>query len=145
MSIGIDRVCISGTFWLEGRRRSGRCGQTQLRRGEWWATASVIRNSVMNSTSMEWWMGKESMQGVRERISPWEWLYIDIVASVCLPIIACAAEQEEVHKCIELLKKSFSIGNNVDARMRIQKGRQTKRKGGQQRRGNCRGAEGRQK
>ncbi|EJC97496.1 uncharacterized protein FOMMEDRAFT_24397, partial [Fomitiporia mediterranea MF3/22] len=108
-----------------GGGRSGRCGRTQLRRGEWWATTSVIRNSVMNSTSMEWQVGKESMRGVRERIAPWEWLYIDIVASVCSLIVACAAEREEVCKCMELLKKSFGIGNNTDARMRIQKGMQT--------------------
>ncbi|EJD00636.1 uncharacterized protein FOMMEDRAFT_159400 [Fomitiporia mediterranea MF3/22] len=43
---------------------------------------------------------------------------MDIVVSFCLSIVACAAEREEVRKCIELLKKLI---NNADARMRMQK------------------------
>ena len=46
-------------------------------------------------SSMEW-AGKESAHGVGERMAPWEWSYMDIVADACSSI-ACAAEREEVH------------------------------------------------
>ena len=55
-------------------------------------------------------MGKESVCGVKGRIAPEEWSYMDIVVSVCSPIVACIAEREEVRKCVELLNQSFSIG-----------------------------------
>ena len=57
--------------------------------------------------SMEW-VEKASAYGVRDRLAPWEWSYMDIVASVCSSIGACAAERE-VRECMELLKKSFGI------------------------------------
>ncbi|EJD00272.1 uncharacterized protein FOMMEDRAFT_159971 [Fomitiporia mediterranea MF3/22] len=53
------------------------------------------------------WVRRERVYGVRERVSLWKWSYMDVVASVRSSIVACAAEREE---CMELLKKSFSVG-----------------------------------
>ena len=100
----------------------------------WTALGNVNARGVGPSrvmSSMEWWVGKESARGVGERIAPWEWSYMDmdIVASVCSSIVACAAErEEEVRECIELLAKLFiGIGQQCRcARMRMQKGRRTK-------------------
>ena len=82
---------------------------------------------------MGWWVGKETVCRVEERIAPEEWLYMDIVVSMYSPIVASIAEQEEVCECIELLKKSFGIGQqcrytnaNAKRRAKVKKRRVTK-------------------
>ena len=55
-------------------------------------------------------MEKSKTYSIGEMAIPYEWSYMDIVASVCLSIVACTVEREEVCRCMELLKKSFSIG-----------------------------------
>ena len=72
------------------------------------------------------------MYGVRERVALWKCLYMDVVASVRSSTVACAAEREEVRECLELLEKSFGVGQqcgctNANAKRRTTKERQRKR------------------
>ncbi|EJC97408.1 uncharacterized protein FOMMEDRAFT_163526 [Fomitiporia mediterranea MF3/22] len=90
-------------------------------------------------SSIGWWEGKESVQGVRERIAPEEWSYMDIVASAYSPIVACVAEREEVRKCMELLKKSFGIGQQRGCANANAKRKASVNRGGQRKRGNASG------
>ena len=108
----------------------------------WTALGNINARGVGPSrvmSSMEWWVGKESARGVGERIAPWEWSYIDIVASVCSSIVACAAEQEDVR---ELLKKLFGIGQqcrcanaNAKRKAKREKRRTTKERRSEERKG----------
>ena len=61
-------------------------------------------------------------------------------ARVYSSIVACAVEREEVRECMELLKKSFGIGQQCGCANANAKRRAEVKKGGQRRRGNARGA-----
>ncbi|EJC99946.1 uncharacterized protein FOMMEDRAFT_159523 [Fomitiporia mediterranea MF3/22] len=80
--------------------------------------------------------GRRVRAGVGERIVPWEWSYMDIVASVCSSIAACAAEREE---CMELLKKSFSVGQQCGCVNANSNRKASVKQEGQRRRGNTNG------
>ncbi|EJD04705.1 uncharacterized protein FOMMEDRAFT_153777 [Fomitiporia mediterranea MF3/22] len=71
------------------------------------ATAYLIRNGVMDSTEeckCVW--GKCVKSDVKQGL----YEGVEHYARVCSSIVACAAEQEEEREYMELLKKSFSIG-----------------------------------
>ena len=64
----------------------------------WIALRNVNMHAVDLSrviSSMEW-VGRKRAYGVRERVTLWKWLYIDVDARALSPIVACTAEQEEV-------------------------------------------------
>ncbi|EJC97447.1 uncharacterized protein FOMMEDRAFT_163299 [Fomitiporia mediterranea MF3/22] len=131
-SVSVQACCM---FWLR------RDVQSEMQeRMKWVVQADSAPESVGPSrvmSSIGWWAGKESVQGVRERIAPEEWSYMDIVASAYSPIVACVAEQEEVRKCMELLKKSFSIGQQRGCANANAKRKASVNRGGQRRRGNA--------
>ena len=58
---------------------------------------------------------------------------------MCLSIVACTAEQEEVCKCMRLLKKLFGIGQQCKCANAGVKRKANIKKGRQQRKGNVRG------
>ena len=119
---------------------------SNIQKVSWKALGNIYAHSMGPSrvmSSMGWWVGKETVHGVEERIVPEEWSYMDIVARMYSLIVASVAEREEVRECMELLKKSFGIGQqcgcaNANVKRKANKEKEDYKVG---RRSNARGGE----